>query len=174
MNGNYVYLRGLIREDFNLVQRWNFDEELIPYLPSKLPNSELEQKDWFERQLSGSDRKKLIICDKENDIPIGLIGIMQIDHINKNCEIGITIGEKKYHGQPHTKEAFRLALDFLFNQFNMHIVYLRVIENNHRAVRFFENFGFTSEGLLRDRLFKDGKFLSWLSMSLKSAELIKP
>ena len=169
MKGKYVYLRGIQSFDIEILSKWNFDEEIERFFPPKLPNSDIEQKLWFEQQTTGNNKKKLIICDIEDNCPIGLISIMNIDHINKNCEIGISIGEKNFFGSPHSSEAFLLVLSFLFRQYNMHIVYCKTFESNWRAIKFVKKFGFEEEGILKDRIFRNNSYESWVCLSLSSS-----
>ena len=72
---------------------------------------------------------------------------MKIDHINKNCEVGVTIGDKDYWGKIHGKEALKLTMDYLFFQLNMQTIYITVLEENERSIHFFKKFGFVQNGL---------------------------
>jgi len=170
MEGTVVALRALEEGDLSMVRRWNFDPEITRYFPSRWLVSMAEQKKWFDSQINDNNKKRLIIMDKATGQPIGMLGIMDIDHVNKNCEIGITVGDRAYQGQPHAREAMQLALEFLFMQFNMHLVYLRVMQDNERAVAFFEKCGFTPNGILRDMVFVNGVYQSWVWMSITQAE----
>jgi RimJ/RimL family protein N-acetyltransferase len=170
MEGKVVSLRALEENDLSLVRRWNCDPEITRYFTSRWPVSMTEQKRWFDTQINTANKKRLIITDRSTDKPIGLLGFTEIDHVNKNCEIGLTIGDRAYWGQPHAREAMQLALKFLFMQFNMHIVYLRVMQANERAIAFFKKCGFTQNGILRDMVFVNGSYQSWLWMSITQAE----
>lgn len=170
MKGSVVALRALEESDLSLVRGWNFDPEITRYFTSRWPVSVAEQKKWFDSQLNVANKKRLIITDKATSQPIGMLGFTDIDHVNKNCEIGITIGDRAYWGQPHAKEAMQLALKFLFAQFNIHLVYLRVMQDNERAIAFFKKCGFTESGVLRDMVFVHGAYHGWLWMSITQAE----
>jgi diamine N-acetyltransferase len=130
----------------------------------------VEQKKWFDSQVNDASKKRLIITDRATEQPIGLLGVMEIDHVNKNCELGITVGDRNYWGQPHATEAVQLILKFLFAQFNMHLVYVRVMHDNERAIRFFQKCGFIQNGVLRDMVFVNGAYHRWVWMSITEAE----
>ena len=170
MQGELVFLRALEEDDLVTVRKWNFDAEISRYFSSRFPVSMEEQKKWYTHQYNSETKKRLIICDKKTEQMIGLVGFMQIDHLNRNCEIGITIGETAYWGQPHGGEALRLALKFLFKDYNMHLVYLKVFENNTRAIKFFQKNRFVQNGILRDMIFWEGKYVSWVWMSIRFDE----
>lgn len=170
MEGQQVFLRALEATDLDLLTRWNFDPVVSAFFSPRLPNTLTEQKDWMLRQMEGSSKKKFIIIDKASNEAIGVLGIMGIDHVNKNAEIGITIGNTSYWGKPQPKEAFYLGLQFLFQQFNMHMVYLQVFDSNIRAIRFFEKFGFRRDGIRRESVYAHGAYHSIMMMSLLKQE----
>jgi RimJ/RimL family protein N-acetyltransferase len=170
MKNDIVSLRALEEIDIELVRKWNFDPEITEFFPARWPVSASEQKKWFEAQQSSATKKRLLILDTGNAEPIGLIAFMDIDHTNKNCEVGITIGNKSYWGKPHAFEAMKLGLNFLFDQLNMHLVYLKVMAENERAIGFFKKCGFVSSGILRDMIYTNGRFNSWNWMSINRTE----
>ncbi len=166
-SGKYILLRSIEESDIIKVSQWNFDIEIAKHFESRFPNNVLEQKKWFDAQINQPNKKKLIIVDKANNTPIGMVGIMKIDHINKNCEVGVTIGDKDYWGKIHGKEALKLTMDYLFFQLNMQTIYITVLEENERSIHFFKKFGFVQNGLLKDMVYKDGKYQSYVWMSVQ-------
>lgn len=170
MEGQQVILRALEATDLELLTRWNFDPMVTAFFSPRLPNTLTEQKEWMLRQLEGGPKKKFMIIDKTSKEAIGVLGMMGIDHVNKNAEIGITIGNISFWGKPQPKEAFSLVLQFLFQQFNMHMVYLQVFDSNIRAIRFFEKFGFRRDGIRRECVYAHGAYHSIMMMSLLKQE----
>lgn len=166
-SGRYILLRSIEETDIVKVRYWNFDDEISRYFESRFPISLVEQKKWFESQINQSNKQKLIIIDKSTNDSIGMIGIMKIDHVNKNCEVGVTIGERDFWGKAHGKEALKLTLDYLFLQINMQTIYATIIEENIRSINFFKKFGFVQNGLLKDMVYKDGKYQSYVWMSIQ-------
>lgn len=168
MTGNLVTLRSIQASDLPILTQWNFDPKIAEHLPSRFPNSLEEQNKWYQNQLNNVSKKKLIIIDNNSSMPIGVLGFMDIDHVNKNCEIGITIGESEFWGKGHSKEAIELGLNFLFNNWNFNIVYLTVFESNKRGISFFEKIGFQKDGMFRERYYKNGVFINQIIMSIKN------
>ena len=157
--GITTYLRAIEEKDLELIREWNFDPEIRKSFPSSFPVSMGEQKKWYERQMASSDKKKLVICDKETNDPIGLISAMYIDHFNRNCEVGWTIGNKKYWGKGAAVDAIFTFCDFLFDQYNMHMLYGYVLGSNERALHFDEHkIGFIISGSYKEAIYKDGKY----------------
>jgi diamine N-acetyltransferase len=48
---------------------------------------------------------------------------------------------------------------------NMHLINLKVTEDNHIAIKLYEGSGFEHEGILKDRYFKSGKYGNIIVMS---------
>jgi diamine N-acetyltransferase len=166
MKGKLTHLVSLSKEHLPLVSKWNFDPEVNEFFSGRFPNNQQEQEAWFLNQINKIDKKKLVIIDNESNKEIGLIGIMKIDHINKNAEIGITIGEKFFWGKNHSQDALNIALNFLFQQMQMHCIYATVLTSNIRAIKFFMKNGFENNGFLKEAIFRNNKFenLQFLSI----------
>ena len=57
-------------------------------------------------------RDRFIICEKNNDRPVGSVYFRDIDHDNKKAEYGIFIGEADAAGRGIGSETARLAADY--------------------------------------------------------------
>jgi RimJ/RimL family protein N-acetyltransferase len=160
MVGRITYLRAMEETDIAIIRDWNFDPEIRKSFVNSFPVSLYEQKKWFEKQMNDNSKKKLIICDKETNAAIGLISAMKIDYINRNCEVGWTIGNKSFWGKGHAVDAIFTFCDLLFQQFNMHMLYGYVLSTNEKTLYFDEHkIGFEITGKYKDFYFKDGKYI---------------
>ncbi|MBQ1193111.1 MAG: GNAT family N-acetyltransferase, partial [Lachnospiraceae bacterium] len=75
---------------------------------------------------------------------------------NKKAESGIFLGE--VYGKGIGTQAYKLLLDYAFNELGMHKVVARVLAGNTASVRLHEKSGYKQEAYLRDELFLDGKY----------------
>ena len=73
-------------------------------------------------------------------------------------------------GQGQGKQALRLLLKKVFEDFAAHRLWLDVFESNHRAQHVYRSLGFQHEGILREAIYRDGKYHSLLLMSLLDRE----
>ena len=60
----------------------------------------------------------------------------------------------------------RLLLKHGFMTLNLHLIYLRVYEDNQRAIRAYEKSGFLEDGRLREMVYQDGKYLDVIFMGV--------
>jgi RimJ/RimL family protein N-acetyltransferase len=64
-------------------------------------------------------------------------------------------------------------LRFGFLEMNLNCIYLDVFENNPRAISCYEKCGFKREGALRERVYKNGKYLNEFKMSILKREFLE-
>jgi hypothetical protein len=60
------------------------------------PVSEYEHENWMESRVTSRTDKLFLIKDKKTQDDIGTIGLKNIDFINSNAELYISIGNQKY------------------------------------------------------------------------------
>jgi RimJ/RimL family protein N-acetyltransferase len=115
---------------------------------------------------------RLAICLNENDQHIGYIYLESIDHQNKSCNIGILIGEYKYHKQGLASEARYLLLKYAFLELGLNRVTARILNINFNSKRSFGTVGFIYEGALRKSIFRNGEFHDVLLFSMLRDEFL--
>ena len=106
----------------------------------------------------------------EDWVHIGNSGIHRVDPVNRSGEFGILIGEKSYWNQGFGREATQLTLQHGFDDLNLHRIFLRVYENNTRAIACYTAAGFVQEGLLREAIFKNGSYINEIEMGILQSE----
>jgi len=121
-----------------------------------------KQVEKIERQ--DKNFKSFVICQDKK--PIGMISLNKIDRQNHNADLFIVIGEDECRGKGIGKQALKFITDFGFTQLGLHKIYLRVHVENTTAIKCYESFGFTREGILKDQYFKSGKYYDELAMAV--------
>lgn len=168
-----VRLRGAEKEDIPRFVAWLNDPEVTDGLLIYWPLSLGQEEDWFAKNLQKPvDEQALVIEAKtdENWTAIGNSSFMNVNLHDRLAEVGIFIGDKRFWNQGYGKETMRLLLKFGFDRLNLNKVYLHVFETNKRAIRCYEQVGFVHEGLLREDIFKNGKYLNVHVMSVLRLE----
>lgn len=89
---------------------------------------------------------------------VGGIGILLKDDIyKKNAEIGYWLGES-YWGQGIISAAITEIVDFTFRKYDVNRIFAGVFEYNIASMRVLEKVGFEKEAILKQSLYKEGKF----------------
>jgi diamine N-acetyltransferase len=164
LSGRKIFLRAAELEDARIISAWLNDRESNRYLDIIYPLSK-RYADSFVLESDGDETKKLFVIDSPDRKPIGIIVINNIKWEYRNCEIGIAIYDRNNRQKGYGKDAVSTAVDFCFKEMNIHLVYLRVDEDNIPAIKLYKSLGFEQEGFLRDRCFKNGKYSNVIIMS---------
>lgn len=154
-------LRELEKKDLMTINSWRNDESLIACLgaPFRYINLEVDEK-WFENYMSNrSTAVRCSIVSDNDDKILGLITIASIDYINQSAVLHIMIGDKENHGKGIGTFAVTEMLKHAFYNLNLHRVELTVLSSNVAARRLYEKCGFVKEGVKRQAIFKNGKFV---------------
>jgi RimJ/RimL family protein N-acetyltransferase len=126
----------------------------------RVPMSEAGETAWFDRMLAaqGKTDYHFVICRRDDDGPIGTIGLHDIDLENGRAELGIAIGEPTEWGKGLGSDATRAICDFGFGTLRLERIGLSVYAENERARRTYERVGFSHEGTLRHARFAYGRY----------------
>jgi RimJ/RimL family protein N-acetyltransferase len=159
LRGTKVRLATLSKDDAPRIARWHEDagylrlQETNRALPKSTAQIEAELD-----QLDGSADTILFgIRTRDNDELVGTVGFYEIEWSNQVAWLGMGIGDRGAWGKGYGTEALRLALQYAFDELNLHRLTLTVIDYNERAIALYEKAGFRREGVFREFGQRDGK-----------------
>lgn len=173
--GDLVYLRPLCYEDLdgNYIH-WLNDPEVCRYNRHHVfPYTKEQGEEYVRRARSTKDELILAIIVKETGLHIGNIALTSIDHYNQRAEYTILIGEKSSEKKGYAKEAAVLLLRHAFLDLNLHRIYCSPLEENVMANVAVTFLGMKEEGVLRDAVFKNGKFNNLIFYGLLKEEFLE-
>ena len=169
LSGPRCYLSPVNLEDAERYAEWLNDPEVAVNLAVASRIISLAR----ERQaLERLDREESVfaIVDAQTDTLIGNCGLLHVDPVNRCCEFGIFIGDKRFWNRGYGEEATRLALDYAFNFLNLHNVMLTVYAHNPRARRCYEKAGFREFGRRRQARRLGGRAFDIVYMDILAEE----
>lgn len=151
-----IILRAIEEEDMEFC-RLMINSEYIESnsIGRHFPVSRKGQLEWFEN--SNSSNVIRFMIDNASG-PIGMIIASDIDWINRNCEVAIKLGEMTRLEKNDTQVAADLFLEYMFDEMNMQALYAYVLEKNILSQKLLVNKGFAKDGLLRNKIYKKGKY----------------
>ena len=162
LKGEKVVLRPVKRTDINDFLRWFNDLEVIQYLATYLPMTEIAEEKWIEdlatKIRAGTDVVFVIEALDNDNKSIGTVGLHGISPKDHHALFGIAIGEKSHWEKGYGTEATRLILDYGFRQLNLHRIWSGALAFNERSIRLHKTLGFQEEGRQREAIFKNGEF----------------
>lgn len=164
--GEKVYLRPLEREDAPLVRDYINDPEVTRNLTIHRPINLERQAERLARSCGDENIVFLGIALKENDRLIGATDLTLGAFRDRSASFGISIGAKDEWNKGYGTEATRLMVEYGFLTLNLNRISLTVYEFNPRAVRTYEKVGFQREGVLRQAVYREGRFWDVYTMGI--------
>ena len=164
-----VTLRKFAEEDIPLKVKWINNSANNQYLHYDLPLREEPTRAWFNRVKDLDTRLDLtILCD---DVPVGVIGLLDINRKKGSAEVYLTVGEVPSKGKGIATQAFKELLRIAFSELGLHRVMFFTETGNAPILRISQKLGFVKEGCLRDELKnRDGEYVSRYVFSMLEKE----
>ena len=165
IQGDTIILRPVEKTDLERLVTWRNDPSISKYFFNVFPLSMAGQENWFE-DLLGREDKRLFIIDTTEKVPIGTVGLDNIDFKNQRAEFGSLLIQPSHQGKGFALDATMTLLRFAFDHLNLNRIYLQVFNWNKPAIKLYLRCGFQEEGLLRQSVYKDGGFQDILLMAV--------
>jgi RimJ/RimL family protein N-acetyltransferase len=180
--GERVRLRRLERTDLPRFVEWLNDPEVRNGLALSYPMSQVHEDEWFEGTLRLEPALQPFAIDAALGVAgptggpttwvlVGSTGFHAVDWKSRWGEVGIVIGRKDLWGHGYGTDALRTLVRWGFRQLNLNRVFLRVDDDNARAIRSYEKIGFVHEGRLRQDRYHAGRYQDTLLMGILRDDL---
>lgn len=149
-------LRPLVEIDSQQLFIWRNMPEVSANMYNDHKISQEEHLRWFSHAIKDESRKYWIIqCDGRD---VGLVNIYGIDKVNHRCQWAFYIAEMNLRGKGVGSYVEYSILDFVFTELELNKLGCEVFVFNEPVRRMHQKFGFKEEGVLRQHIFKAGKF----------------
>jgi len=173
IEGKKIKLRDLNRYDLHKCLKWLKDRRVIKYLDFDLVNADLAQEIRWLRIMHSSPNDYVFAIQEKDGKYIGNIGLHRINWRDKNCMLGIFIGEIEEWNKGNGTDAIKTILKYAVNKLGLHKINLHVYEYNPRAIRVYEKCGFKKEGLLKEGHYYNGKYWDVIIMGILNRDVVK-
>ena len=165
--GHTIYLRNPLDEDVKEGNwhDWYNDMQITKYnRHGVFPITRENELEYINNNKNKKSNITLAIIEKNGDRLVGNISLYNIDLINRNCNLGLTIGEKSSISTG--VEAFGLMADHAFNRLNLN----RIEEGTHEKLEIFvkmlKSIGFKKDGVAKEYFLRNGVFSDKIMYSL--------
>ena len=157
LKSDLVEVRLFRADDIENKIKWINDPDNNEFLHYDIPLVYDKTLEWYNNKNNSTRLDCLIEYDQ---IPVGLIGLLGIDHSNKKAEFYISMGETSFKRKGIATVSSKLILEYAFNELLLNKVYLNVDSENVIACKLYEKIGFVCEGEFIEDLFHKGKFIN--------------
>jgi RimJ/RimL family protein N-acetyltransferase len=171
LEGKDIVLRGFEREDLQHLYRWVNDPEVTYYMfMGDRPSTIEDLAEIWEKERKSPTDIVFAIIEKAGGKVVGTCGLYCINFISRHAELRIVIGEKDFWGKGLGTETLRLMISYAFDKLNLNKVWLGGNADNTAAIRCYEKAGFTREGVLRQEIYRNGKYYDAIRLSILREE----
>ena len=87
----------------------------------------------------------------------GVIGLQDINYIDRNCHIGYWIGNN-YRGKKIATRSVHLVSRYAESKLTMHKIYTKVLETNVSSMKVLLKNNYQIEGYQKDQFFQNGRY----------------
>ena len=165
--GKKILLRALEVRDAQLLMEIINDPETENMLGgSSYPVSYDKQCEWIRNQKNDNGIFRAIIgLQSDMEHGIGTVILTNLDMKNGTAEVHIKLATEGVRGKGYGKDALETIVKYAFSELRLHCIYAHVLEYNTASIGLFEKCGFTKEGILQSRIYKNGMYVNFLSFS---------
>jgi RimJ/RimL family protein N-acetyltransferase len=163
-----IRFRSIREEDLPFIQELRNDPSTWMHLGDPRPLKRGIQKKWLESLDSSSDRF-YYIAENETGLPIGLVRMDEYDPVNRSIRVGADVvpaQRRKHYGLA----IYQAIKEYGFRHLGLHRIWLLVLSTNTAARALYKGAGFSVEGTLRQAVFRNGKWVDYVSMSILEGE----
>ena len=175
-SGSEVILRDALSSDVDSYVRWmkqgEWQQYDAPWETDRLPHDEHDVRILFKERFMRNlllPRSRAIIATADSK-PLGWVNRYADKRFPDAWFIGIDICEDDYLNRGLGTEAFRLWVDYLFSNSNIHRIGCATYSFNPRMIRVAEKLEFTHEGTDREIIKWQGEWVDRLHFGILKQE----
>lgn len=169
IKGNKVVLRFIEPSDLEEIRNMTNDAEQEYMIGGwSFPAAKKHQEDWYQRILS--DKNNIRFAIEFEGSFVGLVTLTDIDWKNRRAKSGIRLTLSAPKKQGIATDALMAMLGYAFEELDLRRIYATIIEHNMISRKLHAKCGYKEEGLLRQSVYKRGKYHNELQLSILKQE----
>lgn len=165
IKGRTLQLRALEKADLTFLHRLHNNYKTMNYFFEEPFETLRELEDLYEKYVHNTTERRFVIEETQTGASVGVLSLIEIDEINRRCEIDIIIDEK-HQGKGFGKQGSVLGIKYAFDILNLFKVYLVILPDNTPGLNIYRFAGFKKECRLRKEYFRNGEYVDVERMCL--------
>ncbi len=149
-----LYLRGFREEDWQAVQTYSTDPEVVRYVPAECPAEEETRNivhSWMNGQTDTPPHYDFAVTVRPDDFVIGWC-CLQISSGDAQVSELMYVLNRNFWKHGYATEAAQAVVDYGFSKLQLHRIYATCRPENVGSWRVLEKLGLQREGLLRENV----------------------
>lgn len=179
MNTERLTIRIMQHSDVELARMLHNRDDVLENLTDPTYVNEERQVEWFRHLCTSNTSQRFAVytpanaCDPMCCPPqfVGVFRIDMLDYVNKSVMVGMDVAQE-HRRKGYAKETYEYFLKYFFQTLGFNRVYLYVLETNPDALALYIKLGFHTEGRQRQAVFRHGRYVDYIMMSMLRAEYL--
>lgn len=145
LENRQVRLRALEASDIDILYEWENNCKIWEVSNTLVPFSRFVLRKYLEsshHDIYETKQLRLVIENKEDNQPIGLIDLFDFDPFHRRAGIGVLINDNENRGKGYASQALECFINYAFQLLKLHVLYCNVPANNESSIKLFEKFDF--------------------------------
>jgi len=173
IKGELISLTKPSREDMPLLLKWRNNPDHRKYYREYRESNLEDQIKWYEDvMMKDSTWHHFVVKPINADKIIGVAFLNHIHSVYRTGEFGLTLGDPEFRGKGYGKDMLLTLLKYGFTELNLNRIWCEVYSNNS-SIHLYRKIGFKDEGILRENVFKEGKYLDSYVLGMLKKEYNK-
>ena len=170
-----VFLRPFKEEDYKVINIWRNDRQIQKLVSTSFKFvSEAIEREWVKSKMLDNRRDiYLSICLESNNQMIGYVSVNDIDLLNRKAIGGGIVLDKAYQDGIARHEVGMLIRQLVFDDLNINRYQGSCLASHITSRIVMEATGYKLEGILRQAIYKDGKYHDQCVYSLMREDYYK-
>lgn len=174
LEGKKIYLRPLEEFDHRLVAGWINDPEVTHFMFfGQVPRTMDQVRTFIASQIANENNVLFMIHEKKLKTAVGFCGLYDWHRTARKVEMRILIGDVAAWGKGIGTETVELITHYGFDRLNLNRIYLGFTAHNKTAGRVYKKVGYVREGILREDIYRNGRYYDSVRMGILRSEYEK-
>lgn len=158
IKGKVVTLRAIEIEDLEMMREMLNDPEIESLVVGwAFPVSKYQQQQWYEDNINDNNNQRFII-ETEEDGPIGIATLLNIDWKNRKAAHGIKLSNKERRSKGIGTDTVMAIMKYAFDELQLNRLDGSWFDDNIASKKLYFKCGWSVEGTIRKCIFKNGEF----------------
>jgi len=157
--GKFIKFRPLEDSDLKKLRDWRNSNHVKRTTREYRLLNMFNQKSWFESIHKQNPPQDIMfgIINKKKSL-IGVCGLTYIDWKNRHAEISIYLDGKNWQKKKETFDAIIVLCKYGFDEIGLHKLYVEIYSFVDETIDLYKLLNFKRDGILRDTIWRNGKW----------------
>ncbi|MCK5860968.1 MAG: GNAT family N-acetyltransferase [Candidatus Hydrogenedentes bacterium] len=157
-----TFLRRAERDDLDIILTWMEDPDFRFFLYGDEAQSPRHTREKIIMMLGRGAGQTMppavyLLMESKGEGPVGMISLQNISWRNRSCNLDVYMGSKQCRNSMLAAVSVYRALEYIFDELNLHRVNAFIYAFNRPSWRIFEKAGAVREMTLEKHILRDGK-----------------